>query len=418
MQTKRGLLPKVLGAASDQVLLSFVNFAVSLALIRHGTKADYGLYVLLLGAMYLAQGVQNAMLISPFSTRCGGFDKDSSDANKAVYWGQIGFVSICSVIGVVGAYIMMHSSKFDSVGLLPLSFGAALAGWLLREWSRSINYAHGNVGKALWGNAAYSGVLALGVLLGVLNSSLELSCVFFSVAVGGFVSAIGCLRNVPTRSGVVLELREFWLFARWAVFGVVLAWINSNLYPYLVAEKFGLDAVGELNAARLFLMPFVVLVPAWGSLFRPIVIRWFSDGKICEIRRLILLSIIYGSIAVSCYGVSLFVFYDELSFILGAGYEGLGGLVLVWSIYYLCFIVRNILQAVMFVDEPGYRKLAKNSWFAFFLFIPSMYFGLNFGLSGVVIALGCIEAMQAISVFVLARRYLSGISDSVARVTG
>lgn len=405
---KRGLLRKVLGAASDQVMLSLVNFAVSLALIRLGTKADYGLYVLLLGAIYFAQGIQNALLMSPFATRSGMVEKDrSADAYGAVYWGQLGFVSIACIVGVVGAYIAIHYSKLGGKGILPLFFGAALTGWLLREWSRSIQYAYGNLRRALVSNGVYSFALMASVCYGLFLSSLELATVFAAIGLGGFLSAVGCLIETPSRRGSLRELKEFWLLARWALFGVFLTWINSNFYPYLVAEEFGLDAVGELNAARLFLMPFVVLVPAWGSLFRPIVIRWFSENRIHDIRRVIYLSILCGSIGVVGHGAFLFAFYDEFAFLVGAEYGGLGSLILAWSFYYLFFVIRNILQAVMFVDEPGYRKLAQNSWFAFLGFLPAMYLGLRFGVAGVVVALGCIEALQTFSIFIFAKEYLS-----------
>lgn len=415
---KTGLLGKVLGAASDQVMLSIVNLAVSVALIRLGTKADYGLYTLMLGAIYFLQGIQNALLISPFATRLGVLEKDrSSDAYKALYWGQLVFISIASVSGVVCTYIAIHYFRLDGKGALPLVFGVALAGWLMRDWSRSVQYACGNVRRALVGNAVYSVALMTSVCYGLFSSSLELPVVFAAIGAGGVLSAVRCLINIPSPRGSMGEIKEFWLLARWALFGVLLTWINSNFYPYLVAEKFGLNMVGELNAARLFLMPFGVLVPAWGSLFRPIVIRWFSESRIFDIRRIIYSSVICGSTGVVGYGLVLFAFYDEVAFLAGSEYGGLGELILCWSFYYLFFVIRNILQTIMFVDESGYRRLAQNSFFAFLGFLPAMYLGLHFGVAGIVIALGCIEALQAFSVFIMARKYLSDSPERVAAAT-
>ena len=52
----------------DQVLLSGLNFAVGMCLIRFGSKSDYGLYSQLFAASLFAVGLLEALIGSPLTT--------------------------------------------------------------------------------------------------------------------------------------------------------------------------------------------------------------------------------------------------------------------------------------------------------------------------------------------------------------
>lgn len=405
---KKNWLKKLFGAATDQALLSLANLAISLAFIRFGSKTEYGLYVLLLTPIYLAQGLQNALFLSPYVTRvAGGLSSNRQVSISFLVWGQCAFLAVVALISGIGLYFYFALSDQESSYKMVAAVSFGIVGALLREAVRSFQYASGNVAGALRGNFLYSLVLFAFLAWCFVDKQISLIGAFAAMGMGGVMAlAIRGLSVTPVID-VLEEMKHFWTLGRWAVVGVVLTWVNSNFYPFVLAREYGLDVVGEVNAARLFWMPLVLVLPAWSNLFRPILSRLFAEKNIAEIKRLITRSTLIGGLGLILFGLSISLLYPYIAWLLGNSYQGIGPLIGVWCIYYLFFFMRTVTQAVLMIDQAGYRHLSKVSTVMFVLLWPLLFGGAMFGPLGVVLALGLLECIQWIFVRKQALRYLN-----------
>lgn len=403
---KKNWLKKLFGAATDQALLSLANLAISLAFIRYGSKSEYGLYVLLLTPIYLAQGLQNALFLSPYVTRvAGGQSTNRQDSISFLVWGQFAFLALVAVISGLGLYFYFVLSDQETSYKMVAAVSFGIVGALLREAVRSYQYSSGNVGGALRGNFLYSLVLFAFLAWCFVEKQISLIGAFAAMGLGGVMAlAIRGFSFTPM-CNVLVEMKHFWSLGRWAVIGVVLTWVNSNSYPFVLAKEYGLEVVGEVNAARLFWMPLVLILPAWSNLFRPIFSRLFSEKKIAEIQHLITRSTLIGGLLLIVFGLSVSILYPYISWLLGNSYQSIGPLIGVWCFYYLFFFMRTVNQAVLMIDQAGYRQLSKISTVMFILLWPLLFGGAMFGPLGVVLALGLLEFVQ----WWLVRKYSSNI---------
>ena len=184
------------------------------------------------------------------------------------------------------------------------------------------------------------------------------------------------------------------MLARWALAGVVLAWFNSNFYPFFVGAKFGLEVVADLNVARLLFMPIALLVPAWANLFRPSFSRDISSGKAGQVSKTLGVSCVVALVGTCAYGATILLGFDLLISAFGPEYSHARDFLLAWFLYYIAFCLRNLLQSVLLLDQGGYRKLFFLSVGSFVVLWPSLFLGGGWGPVGIVFALAAIELFQ------------------------
>lgn len=405
---KKNWLKKLFGAATDQALLSLANLTISLAFIRFGTKTEYGLYVLLLTPIYLAQGLQNALFLSPYVTRvAGGHSTNRQVSVSFLVWGQGAFLAVVALLSGVGLYFYFALSGQGSGFTMVFAVSFGIVGALLREAVRSFQYSSGNVAGALRGNFLYSFVLFAFLAWCFVDKQISLIGAFAAMGLGGVMALLIRGFSVTPVVNFLEEMKHFWMLGRWAVVGVVLTWVNSNFYPFVLAREYGLDVVGEVNAARLFWMPLVLVLPAWSNLFRPILSKLFAEKNIADIKNLLRRSTLIGGLGLILFGLAVSLLYPYIGWLLGNSYEGIGPLIGVWCFYYLFFFMRTVSQAVLMIDQAGYRQLSKISTVMFIFLWPLLFVGAIFGPLGVVLALGVLECLQWILVRKQALRYLS-----------
>lgn len=119
-----------------------------------------------------------------------------------------------------------------------------------------------------------------------------------------------------------------------------------------------------------------------------------------------------GSLTIALYGILISCGYEYFEWILGKGYEGLGVLIGGWCFYYLLFFLRTVYQATMMIDETGYRRLSKISFFLFILLWPILLVAPRFGPFGIIIGLAVLEFFQFLYIRYWARRYWNDVGNA------
>ena len=382
-------------AAMDHAWLSFMNLAVSFVFIRLASKEEYGIYLLLLTPLYLIQGVQNALLLSPIATVLPATpaDKKQSVINTAIA-GQIVFLAcfaVLAAISLVGYFYV----KNNSIELwLALSFALAIAGSSAREGARALHYANEDALKAFRSDLIYGvgflGMLAVIAYMGALSGGAVLAAMGFAalwpyVLQSSHISKLSLDRDV---------LKKFWACGRWALVGVLVTWINMSAYPLVVGAMLSLSQVADINAARLFLMPVVVGVTAWSTLIRPKISAYIAAGKVNEVRQLTLKSIYIGLTGLVLFSVMITTCYPLLERILGKAYQGLFPLVVMWAIGSALGLVRAMFSASLMTNPEGYKQLQYASWIALVFSLGGLWFLTPYGSLWVVGVLAFVDLIQ------------------------
>ncbi|MES2369252.1 MAG: hypothetical protein V4554_07140 [Pseudomonadota bacterium] len=395
-----------LAAVADQAWLSLLNFSISLAFIWGSTKTEYGYYILLIAPLVLVQSIQNAIVNSPLATflpAAAGTDKKNIQTTAASL--HIYLALTCSVLGLLGLLAYGFLTHFHLSGLLMVGFTLAIIGTIARESQRSFAYVQGQGIRAFAGDLVYGVVLLTGIGLAMAGSSLSAGIVLLLTGIAGLVPLLAKLTQFEGLQTHVAPLRQFWSCGRWALPSVIVTWVNLSSYPYFAGKSLGLAMVADIGAARLFLMPIGLLMTAWANWYRPRISRWFAAGDIAAIRRITYKSLLAGFVLMATLAVFLFVAYPLLEHFLGAQYQGLRPLVLMWLLFFAIGFSRNIYMATLMVDANGYKLLHHITWLALALSLPGFILLSHYGALWVVGVLCAVELLQVLMVITKARQY-------------
>lgn len=383
----------------DQAWLSVLNLAISVAFIRYATKHEFGVYLLLMTPLYLVQGVQNALLLSPIATVLPATQKEerSSVIDTAIS-AQVVFIATSSVLAVIalGAYFLVTQDSIDLS--LCFAFSLALAGTMAREAGRGLSYTQGLPERALRSDVVY-GIGLLSVMTGLVVLG------YFSaqaVLLGTGIAALWpYLIQLSSKYRLVLSrdvLFQFWACGRWALLGVLVTWVNLNAYPLIVGMALNTSSVADINAARLFMMPFVLGITGWSNLVRPRISEWMARGDLKNIRRISLQSIAAGLLAISCFTGIVYLVYPIIEPLLGSEYSGLEWLIVLWALFFAFALVRTVFMASLMTDARGYRELQSISWYALVLSLTGLWWLTPLGVQWVIGVLIAVEAFQLLLV--------------------
>ncbi len=391
-------------AAIDQAWLSFISFAIAIAFIRGADKSEYGIYLLLLTPLFLVQGVQNALFLSPFTTLFPSRKLGEQERiMQTMVWGQAAFSAILFGVTFFGLLIYQWMVRQTINPVLGAAFAFAVVGTIAREAARSAQYVQGMAGIALFGDLIYGGILLSGVTWLYSQSAVHAVWVLFFTGVAGIAPLAVRLVNhgkpLPKPGLDPVAWLEFWQCGRWALKGATLTWVNLNAYPYVVAVALGVSAVADINAARLFLMPAVLCITAWSNLVRPRFSRWFSAKEKHRMRKTSKFSIGAGILGLTVFSIAIVLTYPYLEQFLGPSYRNLLPLVSAWSVYFLFSFTRTVFMATLMVNEAGYQKLTSISWLSLALVIPGMLIAVQYNTLMVVGVLILIELVQMLLTF-------------------
>lgn len=383
----------------DQAWLSLLNFAISIAFIQFATKQDYGFYLLLLTPIYLAQGLQNAVLLSPINTVLPASNRREHPIVLQTAVSALAvFLTATAGVGAVLLLAYVWMDHHQGGWALSLAFGCGVAGYLAREGARSLFYARGSPVGALRSDAIY-GIGLIFILSGLVAiQNLTATSAFFAI---GIAALWPYAFQLGRRSRFKLDrdtLQKLWACGRWALVGVLVTWINLSAYPLVVGFHLDVEAVADINAARLFMMPFVVGITGWSNLVRPYISGWAARGQQHQIKRLSIKSIAYGLCVLAAFIGFIWLLYPRLEPILNNQYRGLLGLVLLWGIYFAVSLTRTVLMASLMTDEAGYKALQGVSWYALVVSLTGLWFLTPYGTNWVVLVLVAVEVVQLVMI--------------------
>ena len=366
MKTKRPLLFQSLASAVDQVLLSGLNFLIGIALTRYASKETYGLYSQLFAAGLLTTVLLGALIgtaLTTLSVRLPPAERLILVARAArIQWAAS---AVLAVISGVGVSVLAAELNFaENRVYLGLSFAAFVFALGSRENCRSALFIHlqsENVAKldfifvfvTLIG-AAYlwlMGHITVASILCVLAISNGIAAIFYSFSL---VRSAG-----PSRGwrSYLTDFESLWSLSRWTLSGAILGWFISNSYLYIAGGFLGIEALADLNAARLPMIPIVIVATAWSNVAFPAFGGMIASSNWDRLRRFVITSFLLLEGFVLVYIVIVQALWPWISLeVLGEKYRHVSDLLVLWGCYFAANTGRNVLTMLL-CSYGAYRDL-------------------------------------------------------------
>jgi O-antigen/teichoic acid export membrane protein len=406
------LIFKVGIAAVDQAILSLSNFCLAMLLIKFATKIDYGYYSVVFSMLLFLTSIQNAIVNAPLAVLLA--NKKKSEKNiyaGSLCYGQLFVVLPAVCIGLfIIAFLRMYGLDSGKT-LIAISFCVAAIGTLLREYIRSYFFAQENPSKVLIMDSIFT-IFYLGlVIISYLIFGLKTFVIF--ILMGGCALIIGFIYSQKQNwkynfRSIKKSYRENWKYGKWALVGATVAHIQTYSYIYLLGALLGSVAVAEVNAARIFFMPLVLLQMGWGQLVIPYGSRLREQNNIdVFIRHLILVLAIYVVIFVIYIGL-LRLFQETLMhYILSEKYANSLHYFYYWGVIFIFGIISINANYGLQVTKK-FDVLAKVEFMMMIITIfCSFIFIKVYGIKGSLFAIMITKLVQAAILWVLLLRVSS-----------
>ncbi|MGE4093546.1 MAG: lipopolysaccharide biosynthesis protein [Candidatus Binatia bacterium] len=257
----------------DQAILSATNFLVSIILIRHVPKEEYGYYSIAFAVALFLVSIQDALVSSPVSVLLASKKEEARHTYvSAVYWGQFLFLVPTVCLGLLITIGLLYMG-IDTVKVLTVgSICIAALGVLPREFARAYYFAEETPLTVLKLDSCYVAVYLGSISVTHLSCGISVPVVFVFMGVSGFLTAAifnGCRRWRCDWASIRATYKENWNFGRWTLFGVFVTHIQSYCNLYLLGALLSGAAAGSVSASRLPLMPLALIQAGWNKIALP-----------------------------------------------------------------------------------------------------------------------------------------------------
>jgi O-antigen/teichoic acid export membrane protein len=270
---KTSLFIKISIASVDQAILSLVNFAISIILIKKLTMMEYGYYAIAFPISLFLISIQNALVNTPLAvllvTKKGN---SKPDYLGSLYHGQLLVIIPATVLSLAAIFLLYHSGLDRGMASVAGSVCVAGFGLLLREFMRACFFAEEIPERVLYLDFLYAIALACSMAFVLLFAQISVPTAFFIM--GGCSLAVALLFSA--RQGWQFNWQaikennlENWKFGKWALAGVLVTHIQHYSYLYLLGAMLGSVAVAEVSAGRLLLMPLLLAQAGWCKIAIP-----------------------------------------------------------------------------------------------------------------------------------------------------
>ena len=271
-------------ALVDQALASATNFLTMVFIGKFGSEESPGVYTLCFSIVIFVSVLQERMLATPYMVflhrqrpeRPGEF------LGSTLFHLAISIVAASLGLAAYGIYLAFAEGATPmTLGIWVLVFAAPA--YLLREFLRSVAFAHMQMRSAIVGDSIVLGVQV--VLLGALAALGRLTVPAVFVVVGA-ATALSCLswylaRPLPVavnRRRVRAHWRQHWGYSRWLVAGRLVGNFSRFAMPWIVLWAANKTTVSQLAVCSTLVGVAWVFIRGVSNYLRPLTIAAYVRG--------------------------------------------------------------------------------------------------------------------------------------------
>ena len=381
----RGRLVKLFSiSVVDQVILSAANFLVGFLLIRRTSDFDYGMFVLVQSAVTLSISAQLSWLGGPLAVLAPTKPPDVRRLMiGAIEKDQRRFLGRAAAAALMAPLLGYFFNLWTGLQAIVIAIGI-VACWtaLQREYLRGVLLVYARPQSMLRADVVYVAVLLTGAVLAAYGPPPAVIGAVAALAAAAVTGGAVARRSLLQSPGLLRgDAKPFWREIRplgiWATVGATIYWVYSQSYNYVLASRVDLTAVADVNAARLLLMPTIVLTVGIKTLLVPTAATWLAESGIGRlIRRLLIFATGIAALDI-VYCVFVWLFRDWLSHdLLHKTIGDRDRLLLLWGSLSLIALFRDLLQTGLF----ALRKFQLLAWLTALSAVVSlsiMWFGIQ-----------------------------------------
>jgi O-antigen/teichoic acid export membrane protein len=342
----------------DQALLSGLNFALAIVVIRYAGQSEYGLYAQLIALQSLLSPVHAGVFVSAYVALA-----PRADAHRAAIYragmARAELVLSPGAAAATGALTYLGARIAGTPLSTPLVGAASLAllGLWWREFTRQVQFVRLEYTRAISIDVAYLLITATAVAAAIVAGAVDSVSILCCMGAGGVLAAAWPLLRAAgsTRmdaSGIRRELAESWRVGQWDALGSVVAWGAGQSYVYFAAAQGGRGAAAEIAAGRLLATPLALLWAAYANVLRPKASLALAEGRVHEVRQLAQRSALFVLACSAGYALLLYVLLPLAGrTIFHGGFQHLAVIALLWTAYTtlagLTTIAANLLRCAL-----------------------------------------------------------------------
>jgi O-antigen/teichoic acid export membrane protein len=350
-------------AVAAQALLSIGNFVVSLILLRFGSDAQFGFYVLALNGVMLLVSIQSAFVGPAMVLQLTQLEgPERSDLIGGLYSGQRRFLPPLAGLCLAATCALWLSKVLDSFEavLLCAAVGAAWAA-LYRQFFRMVLNGYRNSEAVLRGDAVYVVAQVAGAAIAVLTSVPAVVAMAFlgaGAAAGGYLNSRLLWKyerwNINAAPSVWRQIARV---GAWTAAGSVAHWSFSQGYNYLIVGTLNVAAVAAAGSTRMLMMPVNLLSTGIGTMMLATASGWLLEhGTRNTYHRVMLGAAAVAGVALLYLSILWLTRDFIFTSVLHKDFAQRDMLLILWSIASVTMVVRD--QLVNFLlARTRYRSL-------------------------------------------------------------
>jgi hypothetical protein len=278
-----------------------------------------------------------------------------------------------AAIALVGlpfiVYVLTESPRLEPAALVAVA--AMFLGTILllqREVARNASLVRSDLPTLVKYDALYFGLAMLATGAAVALHQLTFVIAVMAFALPACLSRLSrplwpATRQVDPAVAVQAFEPKFWheinQVVRWSVPGVVITWLFSSGYWFILERTQDTHTVANMGAARLLFAPVGLLIQGWLMQLRPLSVVMAHNGQMAELRRKVMKHSLAGAACVglvTAVGYVLLVYFPHL-LPKSMRAPGVVDYVFVWGIYFAIFWFRSGISTLLQAKAAGFRTV-------------------------------------------------------------
>lgn len=265
-----------------QAISSATNFAMGLFLVRALSPDGYGLYGVGMGAALLYLGVGNALFLTQMIVNSPSInEKDRENYFKTMLSLTFYFNAFSLVSSIAISLLIFKEIDTSPYFLIATTFAAFSL--LINAFFVRYLYVVKRENIALRMNLVTSACNCIGLFVASwmhdpITPEIGLIIYGFGQVMGAIHGYIASRLQIDRRSINVIANQFSQSFAngKWALWGVTITWVQSQSYIYITGLTLGSSSIALLNAGKIIVTPFNLLLPAISNLILP----YLSEARV------------------------------------------------------------------------------------------------------------------------------------------